>query len=153
MTTRLLLACSAMAALAIVPGCRSAELVVPEATETLPVSVQHRTKAEGESTPTIHVSPSAGSVTIRVTRHALCGTLVSAAVHRGVGEIDVVSRLSNNPSALCAATIPDFIVVDYSGTVSSLAAGTYRIRVFEGEGYDPPRFVGSVSVTVAPPAA
>src|SRR6476661_2570885 len=84
------------------PGCRSSELVAPEASEPLPVSVQHRTATPGESIPTIHATAGVGSVTIRVTRHALCATLVDATVNRGVGEIDVVSHVWNNPAALCA---------------------------------------------------
>jgi hypothetical protein len=70
-----------------------------------------------------------------------------------VGEVDVVSHVFNNPSALCAATSPANFVVDYTGTVSSLSAGTYRIRVFESEGYQPAKFIGSASVTVPTPAA
>ena len=144
---------TALAVAALVAlGCRSSELVAPDASEPLPVSVQHRTAAQGEATPTIHASAGVGSITLRVTRHALCATLVSAAVNRGVGEIDVVSQLWNNPSALCAATIPANHLVDYTGVVSSVTAGTYRIRVFEREGYGPTKFIGSTSVTVPAPA-
>ena len=140
-------------AVAVAPGCRSSELVAPEASEPLPVSVQHRTAAPGESIPTIHATAGIGSLTLRVTRHALCATIVDAAVNRGVDEIDVVAHVWNNPAALCAATIPPQFVVDYAGTVSSLPAGTYRLRVFEGVGKGPTHFIGSMTVTVPPPPA
>ena len=138
--------------LLVAPGCRSSEPVAPNASEPLPVSVQTRTAAQSDLIPTIHASPSAGSVTIRVTRGAMCATLVSAAVNRGVGEVDVVSRISADPTANCAP-IPAREVVDYTGTVNSLSAGTYRIRIFEGEGDRTPKFIGSASVTVPSPAA
>jgi hypothetical protein len=129
-------------------GCRSSELVAPEASERLAASVQHRTAAQGESIPAIHASAGVGNVTVRVTRHALCATLVSAAVNRGAGEIDVVSHVSNHPAALCAATIPANHLVEYTGTVSSLAVGMHRIRIFESEGNEPAKYIGSMSVTV-----
>jgi hypothetical protein len=135
-------------AMLVALGCRSSELVAPEASERLAVSVKHRTAVQGESVPTIHASAGVGSVTVRVTRHALCATLVSAAIKRGVNEIDVVSHVSNNPAAFCAATIPANHLVEYAGTVSSLAVGMYRIRVFESEGNEPAKYIGSMSVTV-----
>jgi hypothetical protein len=52
--------------LLVAPGCRSSEPVAPNASEPLPVSVQTRTAAQSDLIPTIHASPSAGSVTIRV---------------------------------------------------------------------------------------
>jgi hypothetical protein len=138
--------------LLVAPGCRSLDPVAPGATEPLPVSVQTRTAARIEFIPKIHAIPGAGSVTIRVTRGAMCATLVTAAVSLGVGEIDVVSQVSGDPTAHCAP-IPANQVVDYTGTVNSLSAGAYRIRVFEGEGDGPPKFIGSVSIRVPPPAA
>jgi len=133
-------------------GCRNTEPVAPKASEPFPVSVQTRTAAEGEAIPTIHASPGAGSITIRVTRRAMCATLVSAAVSRGVDEIDVVSQVSADPTANCAPILARE-VVDYAGTVRALSAGTYRVRVFEGEGDRTPEFIGTVSVTVPSPAA
>jgi hypothetical protein len=138
--------------LLVAPGCESPEPAAPSATEPLPVSVQTRTAAPTKLIPMISATPGAGSVTIRVTRRALCATLVSAAVNRGVGEIDVVSQVSADPAAHCAP-IPASKVVDYTGTVDALSAGTYRIRVFEGEGERTPKFIGSASITVASPAA
>jgi hypothetical protein len=133
--------------LGVAPSCRSSEPVAPSASEPFPVSVQTRIAAQSESIPTIHASAGTGSVTIRVTRGAMCATLVSAAVNRGVGEIDVVSQVSANPAANCAAS-PIREVVDYSGTLNALSPGTYRIRVFEGEGDGTPKFIGSASVRV-----
>jgi hypothetical protein len=138
--------------LLVASGCRSSDAVAPAASEPLPVSVSTRVAAQNELIPTIHASPGAGSVTISVTRGAMCATLVSAAVSRGVGQIDIVSKVSANPAANCAATAVRQ-VVDYSGTVRSLSAGTYRIRVFEGEGDRTPKFIGLVSATVPSPAA
>jgi hypothetical protein len=138
--------------LLVAPGCRSSEPVAPNASEPLPVSVQTRTAAQNELIPAIHASPGPGSVTIRVTRGAMCATLVSAAVNRGAGAVDIVSRVSADPTANCAPN-PVRQVVDYTGAVNSLSAGTYRIRVFEGEGDRTPKFIGSASVTVPSPAA
>lgn len=133
--------------LLVASGCRSPEPVAPKVSESLSVSVQTRTAAQSELIPTIHASPGTASVTIRVTRAAMCATLVSAAVSRGVGELDVVSQVSAHPAANCAP-IPARTVVDYTGTVNSLSAGAYRVRVFEGEGDRTPRFIGSVAITV-----
>jgi hypothetical protein len=138
--------------LLVAPGCRTSEPVSPSATEPLPVSVRTRTAAQRELIPTINAVPGAGSVTIRVTRGAMCATLVRAAVNRGVGEIDLVSQVSADPTANCAP-IPVRQVVDYTGTVDSLSAGAYRVRVFEGEGDGPPKFMGSASITVPLPPA
>ena len=135
-------------ALLVEVGCQNSEPIAPSASEQLVVSVQTRAPLQGETVPAIHASPGSGSVTVRVTRGAMCATIVSAAVSRGVSQVDVVSQVSSNPAAVCAAIIST-AVVDYTGTVNSLASGTYRIRVFEGVGNGTPKFIGSVLVTIA----
>jgi hypothetical protein len=129
-------------------GCASSDPSAPEATEALPVSVQTRQLRQGETIPAITASASAGGIDIHVTRLALCATIVDAAVNRGIGTIDVVSQISSAIDALCAPTPGVTLVVDYSGTVNSVSAGSYRIRVFEGEGDKTPQYVGSTAVRV-----
>jgi hypothetical protein len=121
--------------------------VAPPTSENLSVSVQHRAPAPGEGIPRLQLAAGAGSVTIRVSRPALCGTLVTAGVSRGTRDLTIVARVSPDPLALCAASVSPY-VVDYEGTVSALAPGDYEVRVFEGMADREPRFLGSGAVRV-----
>ena len=122
--------------------------IAPPTSENLSVSVQHRAPAPGEGIPRLQLAAGAGSVTIRVSRHALCGTLVSAGVSRGTRDLTIVARVSPDPLAMCAASVSPY-VVDYEGTVSALAPGDYEVRVFEGIADREPGFLALGRVRVA----
>ena len=122
----------------------------PEATEPFPVTIQTREAAKGEAVPTVHAVAGAGSITIRVTRRALCATIVDATVRRGTGQVDIVAHVWPNPAALCAAVLSN-TVVDYTGTLSALPSGPYLIRVFDGNTNGSPPFIGSVTINVPAP--
>jgi hypothetical protein len=130
-------------------GCLSLDPVAPDTgLEPIPAQVvQHRTAGTGERLSGVDVSGGIGAVTVRVTTRALCATLVSAQANQSGDEINVVSRVTPNPAANCAP-IPANAVVDYVSTVSDVAAGSYRVRVFEGRGRSEPKLIGSKMVSV-----
>jgi hypothetical protein len=128
----------------------SEQLIAPATPEILPVSVQTRSPAPNEKIPTVQLSGGSGALTIRVTRAAMCATIVSAGVSRRGDELAIVARVSSDPLALC---IGIYQVVDYQGTITSLRAGRYQVRIFEAIADGTPQLIGSGAVTVSPPAA
>jgi hypothetical protein len=130
-------------------GCSGADPTAPEATEPLNVTVTTRERAPGEASPAVHASSVMGDLLVRVTRPALCGTQVRAAVNRAPLRVDIVSHVSPDPGANCSAAGLSSYVVDYVGTVGSLPPGSYVVRVFEGAGDESPRFLGSATVSLS----
>lgn len=129
-------------------SCDTTDPIAPPTSEQMAVSVQHRTSAPGEQVPTVRITGAQGTVTVAVTRRGMCATLVDAGISRAPGELAVVARVSSNPAALCALLNVE-TVVDYSGTISSVPGGLYRVRVFEAEGGGSPRLIGSATVTAS----
>jgi hypothetical protein len=128
-------------------------LTAPATSENLPVAVQTRSPSVGEVVPAVRVSGGMGYVAVSVTRAAAGCATVSAGVSRGTNELAVVAHVTPkapNPAALCAAVLPN-LVVDYSGIINSVGAGTYRVRVFEGLADGAPTLIGSATVSVAQP--
>jgi len=139
------------ATLALQLGCGHTEsLTAPQATEPFPVTIRTRTPAQGETIPTIRAVAGPGSITITVTRVAMCATEVNAAVRRSPSHLDIVAHVWPNPGALCLASVSN-AVVDYTGTVISLAPGPYLVRVFDGNTEGSPPFIGSLSISVPSP--
>ena len=124
-------------------------LTAPATSEILPVSVQTRSPVAGEIVPTVRVSGGMGYVAVRVTTTGACATVVSAGVRRRADELAVVARVGPNPLALCAAVL-QFLVADYQGTITAVAPGNYRVRVFEAFADGAPKLIGSATVSVAP---
>ena len=141
----------ASVALLAASGC-SSDIVAPRATEPLSVSVQTRAAAQGEVVPSIRATPGAGRFDLRVVSAAgnICAPIVDAKISRTPGHIDIVSAVSANPAALCA-TGDVTGVVEYSGTVGSVSAGAYVIRVFERRGDGDAKLIGTSSVVVGSP--
>ena len=121
--------------------------VAPNATEPFDVTVTNRTAADGEPFPVSVVTAGPGQLTVKVTRHALCGTIVHAFVFRATTEIDIVTHVSSDPAANCG-TIPANAVVDYEGTITAVVPARYNVRLFEGEGDAAPKLLGSGVITV-----
>jgi hypothetical protein len=84
---------------------------------------------------------------MRVTRGALCATVVTAGVKREIGGLAIVTRVSSNPGIFC---IEQYSVVDYAGTVFSLPSGKYRVRIFEAQEDGKPQEISTGIVTVVP---
>ena len=91
-----------------------------------------------------------GYVSVSVTTTGTCATMVSAGVSRRSDELAVVAHVGPNPAALCAAVL-QFLVADYQGTITAVAPGIYRVRVFEAFADGVPKLIGSGTVSVAPP--
>lgn len=122
----------------------------PEASERLAVSVLTRRPVAGERLPVVRVLGAPSALAVQVTRPAFCATLAEAAVSRAPGEIAVVARVGGDPAALCTG---EPFVVEYGGLVTGLAAGRYRVRVYEGVGDRPARLLSIASVTILPAAS
>jgi len=76
----------------------------------------------------------------------MCNTLVNAGISRAPGELAVVARLSPSSSILIGCA-PIETVIDYSGTITDLPGGSYRVRVFEAVADGTPRLIGSAWVS------
>jgi hypothetical protein len=78
----------------------------------------------------------------------MCATRVDARINRSGQVLSVVSRVSSDPAALCAANVT---VVDYQGTINIASGGSYLVRVFEAEGDNDPQLIASAAVSVYAP--
>ena len=122
-------------------------LTAPSTSEILPVSVQTRLPVAGEIVPSVRVSGGMGYVSVSVTTTGTCATMVSAGVSRRSDELAVVAHVGPNPAVLCAAVL-QFLVADYQGTITAVAPGNYRVRVFEALADNAPKLIGSGTVSV-----
>jgi hypothetical protein len=128
-------------------SCDAGQLAAPSTSEQLAVTVQNRTAMPGEVVPTIHVSGGVFSVAFQVSRQAMCGTIVEAGLGRGQHELSVVARVWSGALADCF-TIPRSALVDYSGKILVVAPGSYLVRIFDANGNETPRLIGSARATV-----
>jgi hypothetical protein len=130
----------------------SGEPSAPLATEFLPVAVQTRFAIPGETIPNVRIAGGQGTITVQVTTSGVCATVVDARISRASHDLAIVTRVWANPAAACIAMVQAY-AAEYQGTISSLAEGTYRVRIFEGLFDAEPRLIGSAVVTVSRPAA
>jgi hypothetical protein len=130
-------------------GCASSDLIAPKVSEALAITMVNRAPEPGETIPSIHVL--AGPlINVRVTTQPVsCLSIVTAGIKRAPTEITIVSHVTADPAVACLAAVTNQ-VLDYSGSINGLALGTYRIRVFEAKGDQPPRFIGSVVASTSP---
>jgi len=126
-------------------SCRTADVIAPPISEQLALSVQERTPDSGEQVPRVTITGTQGAITVAVTRRGMCNTVVDAGINRAPGELAVVARML--PSTILRGCSMIVTVIDYSGTITDLPAGNYRVRVFEAVGPDQPRLIGSASVS------
>jgi hypothetical protein len=117
-----------------------------EGSEPLTLSVRHRAPVAGERLPKVRVEPAAGALHIRVERAALCDTQARATIARSRTALRVVARVSANPAANCTPNINR--VVEYTGVISGLAPGRYRVWLFEGVGIRRPELIAAPTVAV-----
>jgi hypothetical protein len=131
-------------------SCREpAPMLVPSTSEQLDLSILPN-PAGGDPLPRVRISAGSGSVTVVVTERWMCGGRVTAGVNRAPGDLAIVLRQVLDSTAVCA---PMISVLDYTGTITGLSAGSYRVRVFEAQSNNRSRSLGSATVSVSTPAA
>jgi hypothetical protein len=129
-------------------SCREpAPVLLPSTSEQLALSIQPN-PAGGDPLPRVRISAGSGSVSIVVTQRWMCGGRVTAGVNRAPGDLAIVVRQILDSTAVCA---PMIAVLDYTGTITGLSAGSYRVRVFEAQS-NGSRLLGSATVSVSTPA-
>ncbi|MEO5588778.1 MAG: hypothetical protein ABIS03_04260 [Gemmatimonadaceae bacterium] len=114
-------------------GC--SEPVAPDVTQTISITSQQRLAIGATNVPALGVTAQPGAISFTVTSRAVCGK-VEAGISRIGGEIAVTANLFSEPAWLCV-DLTNW-VVDYSGTISDLSPGTYRVKVFERRRDDAP---------------
>jgi hypothetical protein len=131
-------------------SCDAGRVAAPPTSEQVPVTVKTRAAIAGEPVPAIHVWGGANRITFQVTRVALCLTIVDAGLSRAGHALSVVAHVWADPLADCFATSPP-PVVDYGGALVVVAPGAYLVRIFEANGNETPRLLGSAVATVGAP--
>ena len=123
-------------------SCREpAPVPLPSTSEQLALSVQPN-PAGGDPLPRVRISAGSGSVSLVVTQRSMCGGRVTAGVNRAPGDLAIVVRQILDSSVVCA---PMIAVLDYTGTITELSAGSYRVRVFEAQSNSRSRLLGSTT--------
>ena len=132
-------------------SCReTAPVLLPSTSEQLALSMQPNRTPGGDPLPRVRISAGSGSVTMVVTQRWMCGGRVTAGMNRAPGDLAIVVRQILPDSILaCTLMIP---VLDYTGTITGLSAGSYRVRVFEAQSNTRSRLLGSATVSVSTPA-
>lgn len=137
-------------AVAVMLAACDSQPFAPEDRNLEPLSVVvtgSRSAGDEEKIPDFDVSSSRNTVSVHVTTHAECGTIVKAGLGRRGEEINVVSRIWSDPLADCAA-IPARYVADYSFIVPVIPDARYQVNMFEARGSADPTFLGSKGVNV-----
>jgi hypothetical protein len=130
-------------------SCREpAPMLLPSTSEQLDLSILPN-PAGGDPLPRVLISAGSGSVSVVVTERWMCGGRVTAGVNRAPGDLAVVLRQVLDSTVACA---PMIAVLDYTGTITGLSAGSYRVRVFEAQSNTRSRLLGSATVSVSTPA-
>ncbi len=131
-------------------SCREpAPVPLPSTSEQLALSIQPN-HAGGDPLPRVRISAGSGSVSIVVTQRWMCGRRVTAGVNRAPGDLAIVVRQLMPDSIVACA--PMIAVLDYTGIIAGLSAGSYRVRVFEAQSNNRSRLLGSTTVSVSTPA-
>jgi hypothetical protein len=139
-----------IAALVLQVSCSADELAAPPVSEQLAITANTRVLIQGEPVPTLHVSGGSGTVAFQVTTFGPCAAIVEAGLSRTGNNLSVVARVWANPLADCVAqSRPN--VVDYGATILVVAPGPYLVRIFEANGNETPRLIGSGSARVSAP--
>jgi hypothetical protein len=101
--------------------------------------------------PAIKVSGDATSISFQVTRAGVpCAAVVDAGLSRNLHELSVVARVWADPLIDCFAPAQRN-VVDYGATILVIDPGPYLVRIFEANGNETPRLIGSASARVSVP--
>ena len=128
-------------------SCDSGSPTAPPTSEGIQVTVTTRAAIPEEPLPAAQVTGGASSISFRVTRASACGTIVDAALSRAPHDVAVVARVWVDPLADCFIGAPSR-VLEYSGAIAVVIPGAYRVRVFEANGGETPRLIGSAVATI-----
>jgi hypothetical protein len=129
-------------------SCREpGPVLLPSTSEQLALSTQPNRTPGSDLLPRVHISAGSGRVTIVVTQRWMCGGRVTAGVNRAPGDLAIVVRQVLPDSSVACA--PIIAVLDYTGTITGVSAGSYRVRVFEAQRNTRSRLLGSATVSVA----
>jgi len=132
-------------------ACREPRgVLLPSTSEQLALSMQPNIIAGDAQLPSVRISAGRGSVTMVMTRRWVCGGQVLAGVNRAPRDLAIVVR-QVSPDSLLVCTLM-IAVLDYTGTITGLPAGSYRVRVFEAQSNNRSRVLGSATVSVSSPA-
>jgi hypothetical protein len=135
-------------ALVLLISCRTGELAAPSVSEQLTISARTRPAIPNEQVPAIKVSGGATTISFQVTRAGVpCAAVVDAGLSRNQHELSVVARVWADPLIDCIAPAQRN-VVDYGATILVIDPGPYLVRIFEGNGNETPRLIGSGSARV-----
>ena len=133
-----------LASAVVMVGC--SEPVAPDVTQPISVTHQQRLASGDTKVPALSVTALPGAIGFTVTSRAVCGR-VEAGISRVGREIAVIANLFSEPAWLCV-DLTNW-VVDYSGTISDLSPGTYRVKVFERRrDYAAAEYIASQTVKV-----
>ena len=138
-------------ALVLQLSCSGGELAAPPVSEQLTIAVRTRPEIPDEPVPAIKVSGAATSISFQITRaDVLCAAVVEAGLNRAAHELSVVARVWADPLIDCIAP-PRPNVVEYGATILVIDPGPYLVRIFEANGNETPRLIGSGSARVSAP--
>ena len=127
-------------------SCGGDGFTAPVATEKLRVTTTSRTQVPGEVVPSIRVTAEAGKIAFQATRPGACGLTVDASLRRLPHDLAIVAHVWASPLDCYIAPAPR--VLDYGGTIPVFESGPYLVRVFDANGDDTPKLIGSASVKV-----
>jgi len=130
-------------------SCGAGDLTAPPVSESLTISVRARPAIPNEPVPVVKVSGGSTSISFQVTRaDVLCAAVVEAGLSRAQHQLSVVARVWADPLIDCVAPTQRN-VVDYGGTILVINPGPYLVRIFEANGNETPRLIGSASARVS----
>jgi hypothetical protein len=124
----------------------------PTATTPLAATAAARARLEGERVPGVEVRLHGTELRVFVARAPLCSMQVLGAGYGMRGRVlDIVTRVSPHPAALCTSeSFREWVSVSRLD-VPRPTAGRWQVRVFEALGDQPPAFLGEHEITVVIP--
>jgi hypothetical protein len=142
-----LCACVMGAGLVLQLSCDGGQATAPPVTEQLSVTSSSRAQVQGEPIPTTRVTGGASAITFQVSSTGPCAAILDSGLSRRGSDLSVVTRIWGNPLADCIVP-PSPRVLEYEGSIAVGLQGVYRVRIFEANGNEEPRLIGSTVATV-----
>jgi hypothetical protein len=142
-----LCACVVGAGLVLQLSCDGGQATAPPVTEQLSVTSSTRAQIPGEPIPTTRITGGASEITFQVSTTGTCAPILEAGLSRRGSDLSVVTRMWADPLADCFVS-PSPRVLEYGGSIAVVVPGAYRVRVFEANGNEEPRLIGSVLARV-----
>ena len=142
-----LCACVVGAGLVLQLSCDGGQAIAPPTTEQLSVTSSTRAQVPGEAIPTTRISAGTSAISFQVSTAGSCAPILEAGLSRRGSDLSVVTRMWGDPLADCFVS-PSPRVLEYGGSIAVIVPGAYRVRVFEANGNEEPRLIGSTVVRV-----